>query len=106
VYKTPPERGVVEMGTSRFHAPLEPRDTEKQTVGCRHQKPDFCARNSMESVCAHVRTDGMCTSPPERWPTQFRRLKVLADEGESAAAPMGAVSRETSQDAARSSAAP
>jgi hypothetical protein len=78
VYKGASETPV-EMDTSRFHAPLEPQDTERQTLGCRHAKPDFCSKNCMEDVCAHVRRDGICTSPPMSWPKQFRRLKVLGD---------------------------
>ena len=29
-----------------FHAPLNPRDTEKQTEGCRHTQPDICAKKT------------------------------------------------------------
>ena len=76
VYKGASEMPV-EMDTSRFHAPLELQDTERRTLGCRHAKPDFCSKNCMEDVCAHVRRDGICTSPPMSWPKQFRRLKVL-----------------------------
>jgi hypothetical protein len=63
---------------SRFHEPLAPQDTERETVGCRHANPNFCGRHSMPDVCAFARTDGMCKSPPANWPKQFRRLNVLA----------------------------
>ena len=35
-----------------FHAPLNPKDTEKQTVGCRHTQPEICAKNRMPKKCA------------------------------------------------------
>lgn len=58
----------------RFHAPLLPGDTERQTVGCRHTNPDICAKNAMPSVCAFARPDGMCLAPPASWPKQYRKL--------------------------------
>ena len=58
----------------RFHEPLLPGDTERQTVGCRHTNPNICAKNSLETVCAFVRADGICLSPPASWAKQFRRL--------------------------------
>lgn len=60
---------------SRFHAPLEPLDTEARTVGCRHTSPDICAKNAMEGICAFVRFDGYCLAPPASWPKQFKRLR-------------------------------
>lgn len=59
----------------RFHEPLLPDDTEKQTVGCRHTNPDICAKNSLIKVCAFARKDGMCFAPPASWPKQFRKLQ-------------------------------
>ena len=58
-----------------FHAPLNPKDTETQTVGCRHTQPDICAKNRMPRKCAFVNSDGMCYAPPRTWPDQFRKLK-------------------------------
>ena len=58
-----------------FHAPLNPQDTEKQTCGCRHTNPDICAKNRMPKVCAFVRADNICLSPPVSWPKQFQKLK-------------------------------
>ena len=60
--------------SQRFHDPLDRRDTAVQTVGCRHTNPDICAKHSMPSVCAFVRADGMCLSPPKSWPKQFKQL--------------------------------
>ena len=59
---------------SVFHAPLNPQDTQSQTVGCRHTSPDICGKNSMANVCALVRSDGICLSPPRSWPKQFIKL--------------------------------
>jgi len=59
----------------RFHEPLQERDSESKTVGCRHTNPDICAKHSLASVCAFVRSDGMCLAPPARWPKQFRLLQ-------------------------------
>lgn len=58
-----------------FHAPLKPKDTETQTVGCRHTNPDICAKNRLPKVCAFVRGDGICLAPPQSWPKQFKVLR-------------------------------
>ena len=58
-----------------FHEPLNPLDTEKQTVGCRHTNSDICAKNGLPKVCALVRADKMCFAPPASWPKQFQKLK-------------------------------
>jgi len=58
-----------------FHAPLHPKDTEKQTVGCRHTNPDICAKNRIPNKCAFVTADGMCYAPPQSWPKQFKKLQ-------------------------------
>ncbi len=59
---------------NRFHDPLEPGDTREATVNCRRTHPDNCAKHYMASVCAFVRSDGMCTAPPRSWPKQFEKL--------------------------------
>jgi hypothetical protein len=61
-----------------FHAPLHPLDTEKQTCGCRHTKPDCCLKNCLPNVCAFVRKDNVCLSPPQSWKKQFAKLKANA----------------------------
>lgn len=60
----------------RFHAPLNEGDTEKTTVGCRHTNPDICKKYRMPSVCAFVRADRICLSPPASWPKQFVKLRA------------------------------
>jgi len=63
-----------------FHAPLKPKDTEKQTEGCRHTNPNICASHSIPRVCAFARPDGMCLKPPQSWPKQFKVLAAKRTE--------------------------
>jgi len=63
-----------------FHETLKPKDTEKQTEGCRHTNPNICASNSVPRVCAFVRSDGMCLKPPQSWAKQFKVLLVNKTE--------------------------
>jgi len=73
------------MAKSAYHEPLREGDSAEQTVGCRHTSPDICKKHSMPGVCAFVRDDGVCLSPPLSWPEQFKRLKMRdAPEGEGA----------------------
>ena len=60
---------------NHFHDPLNSKDTEQQTVGCRHTQPDICAKHSLPKVCAFVREDGMCLAPPMSWAKQYKKLK-------------------------------
>lgn len=62
------------MSVDVFQAPLRPGDTDKQTIGCRHNKPMFCAKNRLPKICAFVRTDGVCLNPPRGWRGQYRKL--------------------------------
>lgn len=57
-----------------FHAPLHPLDGESQTHGCRHTAPFTCGRHSVPKVCAFVRKDNICLSPPKSWKMQFQQL--------------------------------
>ena len=59
-----------------FHAALKPKDTLKQTVGCRLTNPNTCSKNSLPKVCAFVRSDEMCLAPPSSWAKQFLKLKA------------------------------
>jgi hypothetical protein len=56
------------------HAPLNPQDSEKQTLGCRSTNPVNCRKNSLSDICAFVRSDELCQSPPRSWAKQYRRL--------------------------------
>ncbi len=62
-----------------FHAPLNVLDTEVSTYGCRHTNPDICAKHSLAGICAFVRSDQFCKSPPGSWPRQFRKLAAATD---------------------------
>jgi hypothetical protein len=64
------------LPTNAFHAPLHPLDSEKQTQGCRHTDSNFCGKNSIPGVCAFVRKDNICLSPPKTWKTQFQKLFI------------------------------
>jgi len=59
-----------------FHAPLQPLDIEKQTLGCRHTDPDICAKNGLPKVCAMVRADKMCYAAPQSWAKQLQKLNA------------------------------
>ena len=59
-----------------FYAPLHPLDTETQTFGCRQINPSVCGNNRVPEVCAFVRRDNICLSPPRSWKKQFAKLKA------------------------------
>ena len=63
------------------HAPLHDDDTVEQTFGCRHTAPNHCAKNSLQNVCAFVRSDNICLAPPRSWPKQFDKLKESGSNG-------------------------
>ena len=54
--------------------PLKEGDTLQKTVGCRHSNPDVCAKNSAPNLCAFVRSDGFCYSPPSSWRKLYTEL--------------------------------
>ncbi len=58
----------------RSGAPLQPGDRADRTVGCRQSQPNCCGRNSLPSVCAFARADGICLAPPTSWKRQFAAL--------------------------------
>ena len=55
--------------------PLHSKDTETMTFGCRQTRPVNCAKNSLPDICAFVRKDQMCLSPPKSWRRKFKELK-------------------------------
>lgn len=69
------------MTANRFHDPLDPRDSEARTFGCRHTNADICKKYRMATVCAFVRADAMCDAPPLSWGKQYRKLKLLNEGG-------------------------
>jgi hypothetical protein len=60
--------------SNRFHLPLHPLETPKQTLGCR-TNPAVCGRKGLP-VCALVRADSLCLAPPSSWPRQYARLSA------------------------------
>ena len=69
---------------SEARTSLHPLDSLDQTFGCRHTNPDSCKKNLMEGVCAFVREDNVCQSPPGSWPRLFKKLQEEGDEASSA----------------------
>ena len=67
-------------------APLHDKDSETQTYGCRHTNPDSCKKNLMEGVCAFVREDNLCLSPPGSWPRIYRELIDELEDSKGAGA--------------------
>lgn len=63
-----------------FHAPLNDRDSETQTYGCRANNPDICANNGLTGVCAFVSEDGICRKPSKAWKKQYQKLKEQAGQ--------------------------
>lgn len=44
-----------------FGAPLSEMDSKSQTYGCRASNPDICRYYMLDSTCAFVRDDHICT---------------------------------------------
>jgi hypothetical protein len=59
----------------KFSAPLNDKDTETQTFGCRANNPDICGNAYLEGVCAFVTHDGICRKPSAAWKRQFNKLQ-------------------------------
>ena len=64
----------MKLPNNAFHAPLHPLDSESRTHACRQTKPSSCAKHSLPGVCAFVRQDNICLSPPRSWKKQFLKL--------------------------------
>lgn len=58
-----------------FAAPLNEKDTEVQTYGCRANNSDICANNSVPGICAFTTEDGICRKPSRAWKKQYNKLK-------------------------------
>lgn len=57
-----------------FNAPLNDRDSETQTYGCRQNNPDICVNNSIPGVCAFTSDDCVCRRPSRYWKKQYQKL--------------------------------
>lgn len=58
-----------------FNAPLNEKDTETETYGCRQNNPNICGNNQMPGVCAFVNNDKICKKPSRAWKKQYQKLK-------------------------------
>ena len=63
----------------KFSAPLNPGDTENQTIGCRANNPDICKYAYLDGVCAFVTEDQIYKQPSKAWKKQFEKLREAAD---------------------------
>ena len=63
-----------------FDAPLNKRDMDQETYGCRANNPAICKYNSLPGVCAFVREDQICKHPSRAWKKQFSKLKGMLEE--------------------------
>lgn len=63
----------------KLSAPLNPGDTENQTIGCRANNPDICKYAYLDGVCAFVTEDQICKQPSKAWKKQFEKLREAAD---------------------------
>lgn len=62
-----------------FNAPLNEKDSEKETYGCRANNPDICANNGLENICAFSSEDCICKRPSRAWKKQYLFLKESED---------------------------
>lgn len=60
-----------------FDTPLNKKDTEAQTYGCRQNNPNICGNNSLPGVCAFVCEDHVCKKPSRAWKKQYEKLKKI-----------------------------
>lgn len=61
-------------------APLNPKDTESQTYGCRANNPDICKNCYVEGICAFVSDDKVCKRPSVKWKKYYLQLKEQSDK--------------------------
>lgn len=57
-----------------FNEPLNEKDTEQQTYGCRANNPDICANNGLPGICAFTSDDFICKKPSRAWKKQYEKL--------------------------------
>lgn len=58
-----------------FNAPLNEKDSELQTAGCRANNPDICRFYMLDGTCAFTRDDHICMQPSRAWKKQYHKLK-------------------------------
>lgn len=63
--------------TRRLHnRPLEYGETIERTNGCRRLNPHICRNHSTPDLCAFVRSDDICMSPPNSWKGVYSQLSL------------------------------
>ena len=60
----------------KFNAPLNDKDTETQTYGCRANNPNICGNNGLPGICAFASDDGVCHKPSRAWKKKYNELKA------------------------------
>ena len=60
-----------------FNAPLNEKDTEVTTFGCRQNNPDICVNNGFPGVCAFACADHICKKPSRAWKKQYQKLSQM-----------------------------
>ena len=54
--------------------PLKTGETLDSTIGCRRLNPNICKNHSIPDICAFVRSDEFCMSPPNSWKGMYEQL--------------------------------
>ena len=60
-----------------FSAPLNPKDSETETYGCRSNNPDICKYNGLPGRCAFENEDYICRNPSKAWRKLYHKVKDL-----------------------------
>lgn len=63
----------------KFDAPLNIKDTEEQTYGCRANNPNICRYYMLDDVCAFSSKDSICKKPSRSWKKQYGKLSEEKD---------------------------
>ncbi len=62
-----------------FDAPLNDKDSETQTYGCRQNNPDICGSNGLVGTCAFVSDDKRARLPGAAY-KKDRKVIAMADK--------------------------
>lgn len=60
-----------------FNSPLNSKDTESATYGCRANNPEICRFYMLDGICAFVCDDQLCRHPSRSWMKQYKKLKEV-----------------------------
>lgn len=59
----------------KYNDPLNEKDSEHQTYGCRANNPDICKYCMTLNVCAFTNLDNICKHPSSKWKKHFYELR-------------------------------